>query len=185
MAERRSRLLVAARDCFAANGWSGTTYEQIIVAAQMTPLAAQKVYNNSAACLIALGESFHYSAFVEPLQVAVRAGADAQTQLQAILNGFFNRMDDDPTTLRVLLRTLAGFDGTDAVMHSQHFRTIQRDTLADVIVLGQHAGVLRRSPAAERIAEEWLAALYGHALMGISSLAMIDCLLHGLLKSDV
>lgn len=188
--ERKRQLLARARVLLTAEGLSAVTPERLAVAAEVTPGVVGRYFDSRPALLRAV------LADVLPtlLPAAGASDDDPQGRLHRLLESYFAAARGEPEGLRVVLRALV--EAADDETRAQLRDGLQAAAgpLAALIRDGQQAGVFRRSLDAEAAAGELLRALLGYALVGPLDLPPpaadnptqpVECLLHGLLKTDV
>jgi AcrR family transcriptional regulator len=192
-AERRRQILAAARVLFRARGYAETTPEAIAETAGVKPTSVAKHFPNKSDLFAGLYDEFHAAAFTPPEN---GPGADA---LQFWLN-LPAQFDKVAKTYRdvvgLVLKGLAEADDADltAAIGAGLGRTA--DALVGLIRAGQAAGMVRRGVDPTRTAWEWVRWLFGGLLLKPTDAEPAatdddlppqpaDCLLHGLLKTDV
>jgi len=192
-AERRRQILAAARALFRAHGYAGTTTEAIAASAGVRPATVARHFPHKSDLFAGLYDEFHAAAFTPPED---GPGADA---LQFWLN-LPARFDKVAKTYRdvvgLVLRGLAeaADDDLTAAIGAGLSRTA--DALVGLIRAGQAAGMVRRGVDPTRTAWEWVRWLFGGLLLKPTDAEPVptdddlppqpaDCLLHGLLKTDV
>ncbi|VTR98460.1 TetR/AcrR family transcriptional regulator [Tuwongella immobilis] len=184
LADLRTHLNQIALEVFAQTPWQSCCYADLAQRAGVTLRTAKRAYARLEDCLIAVADQFHQQAFAQPSSTSQPSLGDEEDQLTAILDGFLETVDEQPQLARTVARILAGIDGPIARTLIQPMRIAQRQQLQRLIATGQRRGIFQRTPAADLIADEWLSALYGHALLGVSSSVLKQLLLRGLLKRD-
>lgn len=192
-AERRRKILQAARQLFRTRGYADTTTEAVAAAAGVKPTTVAKHFPHKSDLFAGLYDEFHAAAFTPPEN---GPGADA---LQFWLN-LPERFDKVAKTYRdvvgMVVRGLAeaGDDELTAAIAAGLSRTA--DALVELIGAGQRAGMVRRGTDPTRAAWEWVRWLFGGLLLKPTDAVPAatdddlppqpaDCLLHGLLKTDV
>ena len=192
-AERRRQILAAARTLFRSRGYADTTPEAIAEAAGVRPASVAWHFPAKADLFAGLYEEFHAAAFTPP-----EDGPGADT-LQFWL-GLPARFDKVAKAYRdvvgLVLRGLA--EGSDADLTAAIGAGLGRtaDALVGLIRAGQAAGMVRRGIDPSRAAWEWVRWLFGGLLLKPTDAGPApadddlppqpaDCLLHGLLKTDV
>jgi AcrR family transcriptional regulator len=190
--ERRQLVIEHARELFARQGYAATTMSQLAESSGLTPSALSKLFADRAAVLCGLVEEFQSG--LATIWDSVPADVDWAEKLQALLRTFRTGIRSQAGPVRVLLKLLAEGDSEARVAMAEAFApTIQ--AMAELVRGGQGAGVFRRTLDAEQAAWEILRALFGLALLDrVEPVSPtdpdhpsfgIECLLHGLLKTDV
>ena len=191
VAERRRQILAAARSQFRTKGYAETTHESIAEAAGVKLSSVQKHYPDKTDLFAGLYEEFHTAAFT-PLE----DGPDADAM--AFWLGLPAQFDRVARTYRdvvgLVLEGLAEARDADLVAAIGTGLSHTADALVDLIQTGQAAGVVRRVDPT-RTAWEWVRWLFGGLLLKPADAEPApaedlppqpaDCLLHGLLKTDV
>ena len=191
-AERRRQILAAARSLFRSRGYADTTPEAIAETAGVKPSTVGRHFPQKSDLFAGLYDQFHAAAFDPP---PGGPGADA-LQFWLSLPGRFDKV---ATTYRdvvgLVLRGLA--EGSDADLTAAIGAGLSRtaDALVGLIRAGQAAGMVRRGIDPSRAAWEWVRWLFGGLLLKPTDAEPpadddlppqpADCLLHGLLKTDV
>jgi AcrR family transcriptional regulator len=192
-AERRRQILAAARLLFRSRGYDETTPDAIAEAAGVKPASVAKHFPHKSDLFAGLYDEFHAAAFTPPEN---GPGADA---LQFWLN-LPARFDKVAKTYRdvvgLVLKGLA--EAADADLTAAIGAGLGRtaDALVGLIRAGQAAGMVRRGVDPTRTAWEWVRWLFGGLLLKPTDAEPAatdddlppqpaDCLLHGLLKTDV
>jgi AcrR family transcriptional regulator len=191
-AERRRQILAAARPLFRTRGYAGVTHEAVAESAGVKLASVLKHFPAKADLFAGLFADFHAAAF--PTEPA-GPGADAL----AFWLGLPERFDKVAKTYRevvaTVLKGLADADDPEltAAIGAGLGRTA--DALVRLIRVGQSSGVVRRSVDPPRAAWEWVRWLFGGLLLKPTDAEPApdddlppqpaDCLLHGLLKTDV
>ena len=188
--ERRRQLLDHARTLFARHGYAAVTAEQIAAAAGTTPAVFARNFSALPAVATALVADMHAWMFADPT-VAYPAN-EALGKLHALVESFQADMKHATSLVRVVYRLLVEAPAdVQAVLPAAFEPSVA--ALAELIRAGQQEGVFRRTLDPQRAAWELLRAPFSLPLFqGVepaaaadNPLAGIDCLLHGLLKTDV
>jgi AcrR family transcriptional regulator len=116
-------------------------------------------------------------------------------ELQSILDRFWKTARTEAALIRLLVEMMTRPESGEISRAFQAMMERMRDRLVNIILRGQQEGVIRRSIDAEKAAWEWLNYCWGYALLrpleigpppeAGNPLPLVDCLLHGLLKTDV
>jgi AcrR family transcriptional regulator len=191
-AERRRQILAAARPLFRTRGFAGITLEAVAESAGVKLASVQKHFPTTADLFAGLYADFHAAAFPAEL---TGPGADS---LQFWL-GLPERFDKVAKTYRdvvaLVLRGLAEAGDADLTTAIGNSLGRTAEELVGLIRKGQAAGVVRRTIDPTRAAWEWVRWLFGGLLLKPTDAEPApdddlppqpaDCLLHGLLKTDV
>jgi AcrR family transcriptional regulator len=190
--ERRRQILAAARSQFRSRGYAETTHESIAGAAGVKLASVQKHFPEKADLFAGLYEEFHAAAFT-PLEDGPSADA------MPFWLGLPARFDRVARTYRdvvgLVLEGLAENRDVDLITAISAGLSRTADALVELIRTGQAAGVVRRAVDPTRTAWEWVRWLFGGLLLKPADAEPApdedlppqpaDCLLHGLLKTDV
>ena len=191
-AERRRQILAAARPLFRTRGFAGITHEAVAESARVKLSSVLKHFPNKADLFAGLFADFHAAAFP-----ASQAGPGADS-LQFWL-GLPERFDKVAKTYRdvvgLVLKGLAEADDADLTAAIGAGLSRTAESLVGLIRTGQASGVVRRALDPTRAAWEWVRWLFGGLLLKPTDAEPApaddlppqpaDCLLHGLLKTDV
>ena len=192
-AERRRQILAAARSLFRSRGYADTTPEAIAELAGVKPSTVGRHFPHKSDLFAGLYDQFHAAALSPP------EGGPGADSLPFWL-GLPARFDKVAKTYRdvvgLVLRGLA--EGSDADLTAAIGAGLGRtaDALVGLIRAGQAAGMVRRGIDPSRAAWEWVRWLFGGLLLKPTDAGPApadddlppqpaDCLLHGLLKTDV
>jgi AcrR family transcriptional regulator len=189
---RRRLILEHARELFARQGYAATTMAQVADAAGLTPSALSKLYADRSAIVRGLVAEFEQE--LTSVVESVPADADWIEKLQALFRAFRVASRAHGAAARVLLRLLAEGDPEARTAMTESL-TPSIQAMAELVRGGQQAGVFRRTIDAEQAAWEIIRTLFGLALLDrVEPMSPADsehsslgteCLLHGLLKTDV
>ena len=191
VAERRRQILAAARSQFRSRGYAEATLEAVAGVVGVKLANVLKHYPAKTDLFAGLYEEFHAAAFTPPED---GPGADSLP----FWLGLPARFDKVARTYRdvvgLVLEGLA--ENRDANLVAAIGTGLSRtaDALVELIRTGQAAGVVRRVDPT-RTAWEWVRWLFGGLLLKPADAEPApdedlppqpaDCLLHGLLKTDV
>jgi AcrR family transcriptional regulator len=192
VAERRSRILAAARTLFRTRGYAGTAPEAVAEAAGVKSATVARHFPHKADLFAGLYDQFHAAAFEPP-----EAGPGPDSL--AFWVGLPDRFDKVAKAYRdVVGMVLTGLAEADAELTPAIGAGLGRtaDALVALIRAGQAAGMVRRGIDPTRAAWEWVRWLFGGLLLRPTDAEPAppgddlppqpaDCLLHGLLKTDV
>jgi AcrR family transcriptional regulator len=183
-AERRRQLLAAARRVFAERGYLAATAGDVAAAAEVTLAQLARHFPDKPSLLAGLCADLAVA--LVPAD-AGGEGADAAVRLHALLEHWQGPARRDE--LSPLLPLLAG--GPDEAGVLRGFVAGLSARLEPLVREGQQAGLFRRSVDPRRAAGELIRFLLGQCLAGpledlpAGDLVPPDCLLHGLLKTDI
>ncbi len=192
ISERRRLFLVHARELFARQGYAATTVEQLADAAGLSPSALSKLFADRPAILRGLAEEFQAGLTSKPDSES--SEPDWSEKLQTLFRTLRMEARSQTSPARVLVKLLAEGDSEARTAIAEGLAPSVQAT-AELVRGGQQAGVFRRTLDPERAAWEILRALFGLALLdrvepvspadADQASIGIECLLHGLLKTDV
>ena len=190
--ERRRRLVAEAKRLFALQGYPATTLEQVGEAARVTPSVLAKNFPDKPSLLRAVCESFHAAVFAPPEPPADGPPPDATTQLTALTERFLHATQAEREVFQVLLWGLTSTEDMEAAGVVREVVRGMAGAAEPLFREGQQEGMIRRSLDPRQAASDWLRLLLGHALLppteppdGDQPAHVIDCFLHGVLKTDV
>jgi AcrR family transcriptional regulator len=191
-AVRRRQILAAARGLFRARGYAETTPEAVAEAAGVKLGTVLKHFPTRPDLFAGLYDELHAAAFSPPED---GPGADTLTFWLALPDRFEKAARAYRDVVGLVLKGLAGAGdpGLTAAIRAGLGRSAA--ALAGLIRAGQRAGVVRRSVDPTLAAWEWVRWLFGGLLLKPVAAEPTpdddlppqpaDCLLHGLLKTDV
>jgi AcrR family transcriptional regulator len=191
--ERYNELLVHARRLLTLQGYRATTLAQIAEAASVPESELLRHFPTRVAVLAALLAPARVTT-VERWQTAQTAGVDPLSRLHQAIELYLQTLDQYASELTLLQHAVA--EGSDPeVAERARGLYLQCETfLSGLITEGQQTGVFRRSLDPRVGAAGLIRAGLGHLLIRPFVLARTDpgyparaveCLLHGLLKTDV
>lgn len=191
-AERRRQILVAARGLFRTRGYAETSPEAVAEAAGVKPSSVQKHFPAKTDLFAGLYAEFHAAAFTPP---EAGPGADAMPFWLGLPTRFDKVAKAYRDVVGLVLRGLAEATDPDLTVAIGAGLGRTAEALVGLIRTGQAAGVVRRSIDPTRAAWEWVRWLFGGLLLKPADAEPApdddlppqpaDCLLHGLLKTDV
>lgn len=191
-AERRKQILGAARSLFRSRGYAATTQEAVAESAGVKLTTITKHFPTKPDLFAGLYDELHAAAFTPP---EAGPGADALPFWLALPGRFEKAAKTYRDVVGLVLEGLA--EATDADLTAAIGAGLSRtaDALVGLIRAGQRAGVVRRAVDPTRAAWEWVRWLFGGLLLKPTDAEPApdddlppqpaDCLLHGLLKTDV
>lgn len=175
-AERRQQLLGVAATLFVERGYHAPLVEDIAAAAGVTPTQLARHFPDKPAILAGLCADL--AATLAPADIG-GASADALERLTALLDLWRASL---PPAFRLVLGLLAA-DDAETRPPLAIFLAALAGRVETLLRDGQRAGLFRRTLDPTRAADELIRAMLGMALAGGNPTA--DCLLYGLLKTDV
>jgi AcrR family transcriptional regulator len=191
-AERRRQILAAARALFRSRGYADTTPEAVAEAAGVKVTSVAKHFPAKADLFAGLYKEFHAAAFTPP---EGGPGADALPFWLGLPARFDKVAKAYRDVVGLVLRGLAEAKDPDLTAAIGAGLSRTADALVGLIRVGQAAGVARRASDPTRAAWEWVRWLFGGLLLKPADAEPApdddlppqpaDCLLHGLLKTDV
>ena len=191
---RQRHLLAQAVLVFAERGYHGTTLELVAEAAGVPDTSLVKHFEDKTALFQGVLAEVR-AATIERWRTETAALPDPLAQLHAVADLYLGAARADAAALRLLHRALAECDGEEIAEPLRAFFLECETFLAGIIAEGQQAGVFRRSPDPRVLAWDVLHAGLGQTATRPLALALhretdslaraVDCLLHGLLKTDV
>lgn len=187
--ERRRQWLEQAFALFVRQGYAATTLDQIAGAAAVKPSVLARSFKTKASLVRGVAEAFGERVLAIPQDVP-----EPMAKLNVFVESFRREMRLPASPGRVLLRLLAEAPA-EVVPAINDALEPGLTNLAGLIQTGQQAGVFRRSLEPRHTAWELLRSLFGLALLdGLEPApltdpdhppAALECLLQGLLKTDV
>ncbi len=192
--ERKRQLLDHARQLFARFGYTETTTEKIARAAEVSEAVLYRHFESKKALFLEVLQQVREDAL--RLWGAVADGlADPVAKLHAVAETCFDASSDLASDLRLAHRALLETDDPDIRAALRAFYLDCETFLAQIVSEGQQAGVFRRSMDPRIGAWDLIRTALGHSLTLPLDVPLYDepdyvpraveCLLHGLLKTDV
>jgi AcrR family transcriptional regulator len=193
-AERRRQLLAHAKQLFGALGYRATTTEQIAAAAGVSETVLYRHFEGKKALLLEVVQEVHAATLTRWNDVTAGL-SDPLARLHAITEMYLETSRQLDGELRVLHRALLECDEEDVVTPLRSFFLESEEFLSRLIAEGQQSGVFRRSLDPRVGAWELMRSALGYTLtlsLGIPLYGepdypqrAVECLLQGLLKTDV
>jgi AcrR family transcriptional regulator len=187
--KRRRQWLEHALTLIARQGFAATTLEQIAEAAGIAPSTLARSFKNKSEVVRGIAEEF-----AERVLVVSADLPEPLAKLNVFVESFRKEMRLPASPSRVLLELLAEAPAEVIPAISEPLEPGVTN-LAGLIQIGQQEGVFRRSLDPRHTAWELLRSLFGLALLdGLEPAPLTDpdhppvaleCLLQGLLKTDV
>ena len=193
-AERKRQLLAHAKNLFVTLGYHDTTTEKIAKAAGVSEPVLYRHFPSKKALFLEVLHEIR-EATLERWRAETAGLADPLAKLHAIADLYLGTTREHALEFRIMHRTLVETDDEEVVALLRSFYLDSEALLAQVIREGQQAGVFRRSLDPRVGAWELIRTALGYTLtlsLGVPLYAepdyvsrAIECLLHGLLKTDV
>jgi AcrR family transcriptional regulator len=193
-AERKRQLLAHAKHLFVTLGYHDTTTEKIAKAAGVSEPVLYRHFPSKKALFLEVLHEIR-EATLERWHAETAGVADPLAKLHAIADLYLGTTREHALEFRIMHRTLVESDDEEVVALLRSFYLDSEALLAQVIREGQQAGVFRRSLDPRVGAWELIRTALGYTLtlpLGVPLYAepdhvprAIECLLHGLLKTDV
>jgi AcrR family transcriptional regulator len=162
--ETRARILLAARRCFADNGYTRTTNQQIARAAGVTAAALYNHFHSKAALFVAVFEEAQ-DELARRYRSSISGEKDAVKALCAIVDVSAQSHAEDPSLTRfmsVVMTEARGHDDLQAAIVGvpDHIGAL----FHELVRKARREGRVSRSVSTEAIVEMLVAALAGLAL---------------------
>jgi TetR/AcrR family transcriptional regulator len=193
-AERKRQLLTHAKQLFATLGYQATTLEKIAAAAGVTESILSRHFKSKAALFLEMLNEVR-TVTLERWSTETDGLTDPLARLQALVNLYLDSTRVHDLEFRILHRALIESDDEELVSLLRDFYLDSEAFLVRLIAEGQQSGVFRRSLDPRTGAWELIQTGLGYTLtqpLGVPLYAepdylrrAIECLLHGLLKTDV
>jgi AcrR family transcriptional regulator len=193
-AERKRQLLAHAKQLFVSLGYKDTTTEKIARAAGVSEPMLYRHFESKRALFLEVLKEIR-EATLQRWRTETEGLADPLAKLHAIADMYLGTTRDHALEFRIMHRTLVETDDEEIVAFLRSFYLDSEQLLAQVISDGQQSGVFHRSLDPRIGAWELIRTALGYTLtlpLGIPLYAesdylsrALECLLHGLLKTDV
>jgi AcrR family transcriptional regulator len=193
-ADRKRQLLAHAKQLFVTLGYQDTTTEKIARAAGVSEPVLYRHFESKKALFLQVLEEIR-AATLERWHTETAGLADPLAKLHAIADMYLGTTREHALEFRIMHRTLVETDDEEIVACLRSFYLDSETLLAQVISEGQQSGVFRRSLDPRIGAWELIRTALGYTLtlpLGIPLYGepdyqnrALECLLHGLLKTDV
>jgi AcrR family transcriptional regulator len=193
-ADRKRQLLAHAKQLFVTLGYQDTTTEKIARAAGVSEPVLYRHFESKKALFLEVLEEIR-AATLQRWHTETAGLADPLAKLHAIADMYLGTTREHALEFRIMHRTLVGTDDEELVACLRSFYLDSESFLAQVISEGQQSGVFRRSLDPRIGAWELIRTALGYTLtlpLGIPLYGdpdylarALECLLHGLLKTDV
>jgi AcrR family transcriptional regulator len=193
-AERKRQLLAHAKQLFAALGYRATTTEQVAAAAGVAGPVLGRHFDSKEALFRGVVEELR-EATLRRWQAETVDLADPLAKLHALTDLYLDGTRLHALEFRVIHRALVEAEDEEALALVRAFYLDCEALLARVIAEGQQSGVFRRSLDPRVGAWELIRTALGYTLTLPLAVPLyaesdylpraVECLLHGLLKTDV
>lgn len=130
-AEQRERILIAARDVFAATGYAGAGVEEIVARARVSRTTFYVFFQNKEECLLAvfqLGLERIGAAVMETVAAAAQEDLQPAVRIRAEVRAVAAALAADPAMARIVLIEIVG-----ATPAAEHARAQLRNAAAKII----------------------------------------------------
>jgi len=193
-ADRKRQLLEHAKHLFVTLGYQNTTTEKIARAAGVSEPMLYRHFDSKNALFLEVLQEIR-DATLNRWQTASAGITDPLAKLNAIADSYLGSTREHALEYRIMHRSLVETDDDEILAMLRAFYLDSESTLAQIIADGQQAGVFRRSLDPRVGAWELIRTALGYTLTLPLNPPVyqepdyvpraIDCLLHGLLKTDV
>jgi AcrR family transcriptional regulator len=193
-AERKQQLLSHAKQLFGTLGYHATTLEKIATAAGVSEPVLHRHFASKKALFLEVLDEIR-AATLTRWNDEIAPLTDPLAKLHAIIDMYLGTTREHALEFRIIHRTVVETDDEEILHFLQSFYLDSETLLAAIISEGQQAGVFRRSFDPRVGAWELIRTALGYTLtlpLGIPLYQepdylprAIECLLHGLLKTDV
>jgi AcrR family transcriptional regulator len=193
-AERKRQLVSHAKLLFVSLGFQATTTEKIAAASGVSELILSRYFETKKAILLEILEEVR-AVTINRWHAETAELADPLAKLHAIAEMYLGSTRDHAVELRIVHRMLVDCDDEEIVDHLRAFYLDAETLLARLLTEGQQSGVFRRSLDPRVGAWELIRTGLGFSLtlpLGPPIYGepdyvprAIECILHGLLKTDV
>jgi AcrR family transcriptional regulator len=151
-ADRKRRILEAARDVFAARGYDAASVGEIAQEAGITKPVLYDHFASKSALYVQLLQTIR-DELTQRSAAAIRSSAPAETRVRAAIEAFFAYVEEQPAAARVLLSAPRG---EEAVVQAS--RRVQQEATAQLAaLLAGDPSLLVDAPDRERRLELWVA----------------------------
>jgi AcrR family transcriptional regulator len=193
-ADRKRQLLSQAKQLFVTLGYQATTTEKIARAAGVSEPVLYRHFDSKKALFLEVLEEIR-QATLHRWNHETAHLTDPLAKLHAIVDIYLGATREHALELRVMHRTLIESADEEIAACLRLFYLDSQDLLAQVIHEGQQTGVFRRSLDPRIGAWELIRTALGYSLTQPLGIPLyqepdyvpraIECVLHGLLKTDV
>jgi AcrR family transcriptional regulator len=171
-AEQRERILLAARDVFAARGYAGAGIEEIVALARVSRTTFYVFFQNKEQCLLAVFQVGLERVGGQVLEEVARSAAlDPAQRVRAELRAVAGALAGDPAMARVLLIEMVG-----ATPAAEDVRVQARHAAAGIIEhqLEQYHYWRQRSRRERQLASLAAMAAIGEAISDLIATEQLD-----------
>jgi AcrR family transcriptional regulator len=192
--ERKRQLLTHARELLARHGYQETTLERLAETAGVSLGIVKRHFPSRKAVFADWLAAFRQTTW-QRWQTEMAELSDPLAKLHAVIDLYLASVREQAVDYRILHRALLEEAAAEVLDLVQAFYLEGETLLAQIIGEGQQSGVFRRSLDPRVGAWQLLQTALGHTLIqpvGVPLQAepdylprAVDCLLHGLLKTDV
>jgi AcrR family transcriptional regulator len=193
-AERERQLLAAAKQLFGTHGYQATRTEMIAQAAGVSEPVLYRHFGSKKALFLEVLRQVR-QATLERWQTEIGALKDPLAKLNAIADTYLGATREHALEFRIMHHTLVEANDADIAALVRDFYLDSETLLAQIIREGQQTGVFRRDLEPRVGAWEMIRTALGFTLtlpLGIPLYEeadyvprAIECVLNGLLKTDV
>lgn len=139
----RDALIDAARDHFAAHGFTASSLRQIALAAKVTPALSHYYFKDKAGLLDAVVES-RVAPLVQALGAAVMAaGPDPVAAIEAFVRAYTRTAANNPWLPRLIVREVLSDEGALRATFPERFAGGMAAMLGELVAAGQKRGDFR------------------------------------------
>lgn len=173
-AEQRGRILLAARDVFAARGYAGAGIEEIVARARVSRTTFYVFFANKEECLLAvfeLGLRQISAKVLETISDTARRAFDPAERVRAEVRAVAGALASDPAMARIVLIEIVG-----ATPAAEVARSRARNAAAGLIEhqLEQYELWRGRTPAQRRIASLAAMAAIGEPISDLVATGRLE-----------
>jgi AcrR family transcriptional regulator len=193
-AERKRQLLACAKQLFLQHGYQATTMEKIAQAAGVSEPILYHHFDSKKSLFLEVLQEVR-EATLNRWRSETASLTDPLAKLHAVVDMYLGTTRDHALEFRVMHRTLLETDDQEVAAFLRSFYLDSEALLSGIISEGQQAGVFRRSLDPRIGAWELIRGALGYTLILPLDIPLfaepdhlpraIDCMLQGLLKTDV
>ena len=192
--ERKRQLLVCAKQLFLSHGYQATTMEKIAQAAGVSEPVVYHHFDSKKSLFLEVLQEVR-EATLNRWRSETTSLTDPLAKLHAVVDMYLGTTRDHALEFRIMHRTLLETDDEEVAAFLRTFYLDSEALLSSIISEGQQAGVFRRSLDPRIGAWELIRGALGYTLILPLDIPLfaepdhlpraIDCMLQGLLKTDV
>jgi AcrR family transcriptional regulator len=193
-AERKRQLLACAKQLFLQHGYQATTMEKIAQAAGVSEPILYHHFDSKKSLFLEVLQEVR-EATLNRWRLETASLTDPLAKLHAVVDMYLGTTRDHALEFRVMHRTLLETEDQEVAAFLRSFYLDSEALLSGIISEGQQAGVFRRSLDPRIGAWELIRGALGYTLILPLDIPLfaepdhlpraIDCMLQGLLKTDV